>query len=176
MIAGMRDELVSSGASMTWHDLVLYLIARYAGATAAQEVARLFALQWHQDGLTPYMVFAGKRDHGDSDIQSAQEWLDTHFAITNPVEELIKHARLAERTLKRRFTLATGLAPLAYVQRLRIEDAKRRLERTDTPIDTISWQVGYEDPAFFRRLFKRTTGLAPGAYRKRFRIPEFARP
>lgn len=45
VISGLREELVCSGASMTWHDLVLYLIARYAGATAAQEVARLFALQ-----------------------------------------------------------------------------------------------------------------------------------
>ena len=60
-------------------------------------------------------------------------------------------------------------------QRLRIEDAKRRLERTDGAVDEISWRVGYEDPAFFRRLFKRTTGMAPGAYRKRFRIPDFAR-
>jgi AraC-like DNA-binding protein len=43
-------------------------------------------------------------------------------------------------------------------------------------VDEISWRVGYEDPAFFRRLFKRTTGMAPGAYRKRFCIPDFARP
>ena len=59
---------------------------------------------------------------------------------------------------------------------MRIEDAKQQLERTAVPVDEVSWRVGYEDPAFFRRLFKRTTGLAPGAYRKRFRIPEFARP
>lgn len=148
----------------------------YAGATAAQEVARLYALQWHQEGLTPYIVFEGKRDHGDGDIQSAQQWLDTHFSVAHPVEEMIKRSRLAERTFKLRFTQATGLTPLAYVQRLRIEDAKRRLERTDAPIDKIIWQVGYEDAAFFRRLFKRTTGMAPGAYRKRFRIPDFARP
>jgi transcriptional regulator GlxA family with amidase domain len=89
---------------------------------------------------------------------------------------MIKRSRLAERTFKRRFTDATGLSPIAYVQRLRIEHAKRRLERTDAPIEKMSWQVGYEDPAFFRRLFRRTTGLAPGAYRKRFRIPDFARP
>ncbi|KRB82167.1 GlxA family transcriptional regulator [Noviherbaspirillum sp. Root189] len=175
-ISGVREELVCSGASMSWHDLVLYLIARYAGATAAQEVARLFALQWHQDGLTPYLVFEGKRDHGDGDIQSAQQWLDKHFSVAHPVEEMIQRSRLAERTFKRRFTHATGFAPLDYVQRLRIEDAKRRLERTEASIDEISWRVGYEDPAFFRRLFKRTTGLAPGAYRKRFRIPDFARP
>jgi len=63
-----------------------------------------------------------------------------------------------------------------YAQRLRIEDAKRRLERTAAPVDEISWRVGYEDAAFFRRLFRRITGMAPGAYRKRFRIPDFARP
>lgn len=76
---------------------------------------------------------------------------------------------------KRRFVHATGVAPIDYVQRLRIEDAKRRLERTETSVEEISWRVGYEDPAFFRRLFKRTTGLAPGAYRKRFCIPDFTK-
>jgi transcriptional regulator GlxA family with amidase domain len=176
VISGLREELVSSGASTTWHDMVLYLIARFSGATDAQEVARMFALQWHQDGLTPFIVFDGRSDHGDAEVQSAQQWLAEHFSVANPVDEMIRRSSLAERTFKRRFTGATGLAPIAYVQRLRIEDAKRRLERTDASVDDISWRVGYEDSAFFRRLFKRTTGLAPGAYRKRFRIPEFARP
>ena len=176
VISGLNEELVSSGASTTWHDMVLYLIARYAGATDAQEVARLFALQWHQDGLAPYITFEGREDHGDGEIQSAQRWLSTNFPVANPVEEMIKRSKLAERTFKRRFSAATGLAPIAYVQRLRIEDGKRRLERTDASVDEISWRVGYEDAAFFRRLFKRTTGLASGAYRKRFRIPAFALP
>jgi transcriptional regulator GlxA family with amidase domain len=176
VIAGRREELVSSGASNTWHDMALYLIARYAGATVAQELARSFALQWHQDGLAPYIVFEGKTDHGDAEIEAAQQWLAKHFSVVNPVEEVIKRSELAKRTFKRRFTLATGLAPIAYVQRLRVEDAKRRLERTNAPVDEVSWRVGYEDPAFFRRLFKRTTGMTPGAYRKRFRIPDFARP
>ncbi len=176
VISGLREELVSSGASTTWHDMVLYLIARYAGATDAQEVARMYALQWHQDGLAPYITFEGRNDHGDAEIEAAQRWLSQHFSVASPVDEMIKRSKLAERTFKRRFTAATGVAPIAYVQRLRIEDAKRRLERTDASVDEISWRVGYEDPAFFRRLFKRTTGMAPGAYRKRFRIPEFARP
>jgi transcriptional regulator GlxA family with amidase domain len=176
VVAGRREELVSSGASNTWHDLALYLIARNAGATVAQELARSFALQWHQDGLAPYIVFEGRTDHGDAEIEGAQAWLARHFSVANPVEEVIKRSKLAERTFKRRFTVATGLAPIAYVQRLRVEDAKRRLERTDAPVDEVSWRVGYEDAAFFRRLFKRTTGMTPGAYRKRFRIPDFARP
>ncbi len=175
VISGQREELICSGASMSWHDLVLYLIARFSGATVAQEVARIFALQWHQDGLTPYIIFEGKLDHGDAEINSAQQWLSTNFSVANAVDEMIKQSKLAERTFKRHFVTATGITPIAYVQRLRIEDAKRRLERTDATIDDISWRVGYEDSAFFRRLFKRTTGMAPSAYRKRFCIPEFAR-
>ncbi|WP_137044117.1 GlxA family transcriptional regulator [Pseudolabrys sp. FHR47] len=176
VISGQRQEFVTSGASMTWHDLVLYLIARYVGAAAAQTIARFFALQWHHDGLAPYIVFDGPRHHGDAIIASAQDWLATHFAIANPVDEMIRRSGLAERTFKRRFRGATGYAPIDYVQRLRVEDAKRRLERTDESADAIAWRVGYEDPAFFRRLFKRTTGLAPGQYRRRFQIPVFAGP
>ena len=175
VISGAREELVSSGASTSWHDLVLYLIARHAGAATAQEIARLFALQWHQDGLRPYVVFEGRSDHGDGRILSAQQWLSRHYSVAHPIEAVLRRSGLAERTFKRRFVLATGLTPITYVQRLRIEDAKRRLERTDAAIDEISWRVGYADPAFFRRLFKRTTGVAPGAYRRRFRIPDFAR-
>jgi transcriptional regulator GlxA family with amidase domain len=174
VISGKREDLISSGASMTWHDLVLYLIARHVGATAAQAVARMFALQWHQDGLAPYIVFEGRNDHGDAAIGKAQDWIAKHFSVVNPLEEMSRRAGLTERTFKRRFTSATGLSPTAYVQRLRIEDAKRRLERTEASVDDISWQVGYEEPAFFRRLFKRMTGLAPGAYRRRFRIPDYA--
>jgi transcriptional regulator GlxA family with amidase domain len=155
--------------------MVLYLIARYFGATEAQDGARLSALQWQPDGLGALFTFEGKSDHGDAEIQAAQRWLSGHFSVADPVDEMIKRSRVAERTFKRRFTAATGFAPIQYVQRLRIEDAKRRLERTDATVDDISWHVGYEDPAFFRRLFKRTTGMAPGAYRRRFRIPEFAR-
>lgn len=176
VVSGAREELVTSGASMTWHDLVLYLIARHVGATAAQTVARHFALQWHHDGLAPYIVFQGRTDHGDAVIADAQAWLSTHFSVASPVEEMVRRAGLAERTFKRHFTDATGFAPIDYVQRLRIEDAKRRLERTDAPADEISWKVGYEDAAFFRRLFKRVTGMTPGAYRRRFQVPAFARP
>jgi transcriptional regulator GlxA family with amidase domain len=175
LVAGEREQLVSSGASMSWHDLVLYLIARHVGATAAQTIARFYALQWHHDGLAPYIVFQGRKDHGDAIVADAQAWLSTHFSVASPLEEMVRRSGLAERTFKRRFTEATGLAPIDYVQRLRIEDAKRRLERTDASADEISWQVGYEDAAFFRRLFKRFTGLTPGAYRKRFQVPAFAR-
>lgn len=174
IVAGDREQLVTSGASMSWHDLVLYLIARFVGRTGAQTIANFFALQWHPDGLGPYIVFDAPKGHGDAAIRTAQEWLSTNYAIADPISEIVALSALAERTFMRRFQEATGHTPLTYVQRLRIEEAKRRLERTDQSIETIGWHVGYEDPAFFRRLFKRITGVTPGHYRKRFRLPEHA--
>jgi transcriptional regulator GlxA family with amidase domain len=172
--AGDRQQLVMSGASASWHDLVLYLVARHVGPAAAQAIAKFMLLQWHVDGQAPYVVFEAPTDHKDAAILDVQKWLNDYFTVAAPVEEMVKRSGLAERSFKRRFTKATGYSPIAYVQHLRIEEAKRRLERTDAPIDEISWAVGYEDPAFFRRLFKRITRITPGAYRRKFRFPDFA--
>ena len=106
----------------------------------------------------------------------AQEWLRTAYAVAAPVTELVERSGLPERTFKRRFARATGYSPIAYVQHVRVEEAKRRLERTSEPVDAISYAVGYEDPASFRRLFKRITGVTPGAYRRKLQLPAFARP
>ena len=88
---------------------------------------------------------------------------------------MVRWSGLAPRTFKRRFKLATDHTPIAYVQRIRVERAKRLLETSDEGIERISWTVGYEDPASFRRLFKRLTGLTPAAYRQRFRSPPHRR-
>jgi len=172
--SGERPRIISSGASTSWHDLVLYLVSHRIGPAAAQAVANFFALQWHQDGLAPYIVFDPCRDHGDATVLDAQDWVASHYSVAGPVEEMVARSGLAERTFKRRFNRATGHSPISYVQHLRIEEAKRRLERTAAPIDDVSWNVGYEDPAFFRRLFKRITGITPGAYRRKFKLPDFA--
>jgi len=161
-----------SGTSTSWHDLILYLIAQHAGPTAAQAVAKYFAFQWHADGLSPYVIFEPVTGHGDAAIQKAQDWLSRHFSVANPIEQAARVSGIAERSFKRRFKSATGHAPIDYVQRLRVEEAKRRLERTQAPVDEISWKVGYEDPAFFRRLFKRITGVTAGVYRRKFHIPQ----
>ena len=101
-----------SGGSASWHDLVLYLIARQVGPTAAQAISRFLLLQWHRDGQAPYVPFAPPTDHGDSIVRQLQDWLAKHYSVTNPVEELVRRSGLPERTIKRRFTQATGLPPL----------------------------------------------------------------
>lgn len=170
VVSGERQQLISSGASTSWQDLVLYLLAQHTGPTAAQAIAKFFALQWHLEGLAPYAPFMPVHDHGDATVLEAQRWLERHYSVASPVDEMVTRSGLAQRTFKRRFSRATGLSPIGYVQQLRIDEAKRRLERTRLPVDEISWQIGYEDPAFFRRLFKRLTGITPGAHRRRFQL------
>lgn len=171
VVSGQRGELISSGASTSWHDLVLYLIGREAGPAAARAVCKAFALQRHVDGLAPFIVFDPPREHGDAVVAACQAWLDGHASVAFPVREMVARSGLSERGFSRRFQAATGHPPLDYVQRLRVEQAKRRLERTDDPIEQVAWAVGYEDPSAFRRLFARIAGISPGHYRRQFGHP-----
>lgn len=170
---GDRRDFVMSGASASWHDLVLYLIARLVSPTSAQAISRFMLLQWHVDGQAPYVAFNPPLDHGDSIVRDLQHWLKRNFSLANPLKEMQKRCMMPERSFKRRFTAATGIPPVRYVQNVRVEEAKRRLERTQIPVDQISWDVGYQDPAFFRRLFKRSTRLTPADYRRKFQMPNF---
>lgn len=171
VVSGSNQRLVMSGASSAWHDLVLYMIARYTGPASAIAIAKFFLLQWHEDGQSPYSNFQEPMEHGDGLILQAQQWMGENLDSDNPIEKVVAMSGLPERSFKRRFNKATGHTPIAYIQHLRVEEAKRQLEAGNQPFDEISHNIGYEDPAFFRRLFKRTTGLTPGAYRKKFRIP-----
>jgi transcriptional regulator GlxA family with amidase domain len=171
VVSGDGGRLISSGAATAWHDLALHLIARHVGPATAQALARFLLWEWHRDGQAAFQVFDPPTDHGDAAVLAAQRAIAERFAVAAPVEEMVRWSGLASRTFIRRFKAATGLTPIAYVQRIRVERAKRLLESGDEPVEEISWAVGYEDPASFRRLFKRLTGLPPGAYRQRFQIP-----
>jgi transcriptional regulator GlxA family with amidase domain len=173
--AGKPERFVMTGGVMSWHDLALHLIARHVGPSAAQSMARLMLLDWHSEGQAPYLGFLPAIDHDDALVRDLQKWLEKHFSVANPIEEMALRCGLSSRSLERRFLKAAGLVPIAYVQNLRIEAAKRHLERTKKPVDEISHEVGYENPAFFRRVFKRNVRMPPSVYRRKFLIPEVAR-
>jgi transcriptional regulator GlxA family with amidase domain len=173
--AGKNEELVMSGAASSWQDLILYLIARHVNPTVAQAVGKFLLYPWHAETQTPYISFSPPTDHGDATVRDVQTWVHENHAVAAPVEEMARRSGLPDSSFKRRFRNATGYSPLQYVQHVRVEEAKRRLEGGAASIDEISWAVGYEDPAFFRRLFRRVTCMTPGQYRKKFRIPKYAR-
>lgn len=166
--SGPEQRLVTGGGSAAWEDLALYLIARFCGPTEAVRTAKIFLLGDRSEGQMLYAGLARPRRHEDAAVGRCQAWVTEHFAEANPVARMVAHSGLPERTFTRRFTAATGFSPVEYVQTLRIEAARRLLERTREPIEEVASQVGYEDPTFFRRLFKRKTGVTPARYRQRW--------
>ncbi len=168
VVSGEGQRLVMAGGGTSWLDLALYLIARSVGVEAAMQVARINLIDWHQVGQQPYARLARTRQVDDAVIARCQAWIASHYPESNPVRSMVLLSGLAERTFKRRFHLATGMAPLEYVHALRLEEAKQMLEAGTAPIEAIANEIGYEDAGYFSRLFRRHVRLTPAQYRKRF--------
>jgi transcriptional regulator GlxA family with amidase domain len=140
-----------------------------------QEFPDVFLYQWHRDGQLPYASMAVNVVHADAVVLKCQTWLAENYDRADVVTEVARVSGLPKRTFDRRFRVATGYSPLAYVQALRIEEAKQMLETGSEPVDAIGREVGYGDASSFSRLFRRLTGISPGDYRRRFKIPDYAR-
>ncbi|MCK6447484.1 MAG: helix-turn-helix domain-containing protein [Planctomycetes bacterium] len=166
--SGEGQRLVMAGGGTSWLDVALYLIARFAGVDAAMQTAKLNLIDWHDVGQQPFARLASARQNADAVVADAQAWFAEHFREPGPVARAVELSGLAERSFKRRFKQATGMAPLEYVHALRIEHAKELLEASSQPIELVAAAVGYEDAGFFARLFRRNVRLSPAQYRKRF--------
>ena len=168
VVSGEGQRLVMGGGGTSWLDLGLYLIARFAGIETAMQAARINLIDWHAIGQQPFARLSCSRQVDDAAISRSQAWLADHYRERAPVAAMARVSGLPERSFKRRFQQATGLAPLEYVHTLRLEEAKHLLETTGDSVESIAGTVGYEDAAFFGRLFRRNVDLTPGQYRKRF--------
>jgi transcriptional regulator GlxA family with amidase domain len=167
--ADPRGRIVTAGGTTSWHDLAIHIIARHMSPGEALRIAKVYLLKWHSEGQLPYAALVRNYPHSDAVVHGCQSWLEKRFRDHGVLQRVVAQARIPERTLKRRFKKATGSTLIEYLQDLRIEEAKRLLEGTATAVDEISFEVGYEDASFFRRLFKRRTSLTPGQYRRMFR-------
>lgn len=166
--AGHEHRVVTGGGFGAWAELALYLIARFSGRREAVRISKIFLLGDHSEGQLPFASMIRPRQHSDAAIERCQVWVATHYDTLHPVAGMVAQSGLAPRTFKRRFRAATGYSALEYVRTLRVEEAKYLLETTDDPTDEIAAQVGYQDPASFRRLFRQQTGITPARYRQRF--------
>jgi transcriptional regulator GlxA family with amidase domain len=171
------DRIVTAGGVSAWHDLAVYLIARYCGYQQAIETAKVFLISGHSEGQSPYAVMTRPMASEDGPISDCQTWIADNYAKAKPVERMVERSGLNARTFSRRFKAATGYAPIEYVQAMRIEEAKQMLEIDALSVDEVGASVGYDDSTSFRRVFKRGVGLSPSAYRKKFqRISRIVRP
>jgi transcriptional regulator GlxA family with amidase domain len=173
--AGRGQTILCSGGASSWQDLALLLTAKYGGTDEAIRLSKFFLYQWHRDGQLPFASMIANGAHGDAAIERCQTWLAQNYERPDIIAELVEHSGLPKRTFDRRFRSATGYSPLAYVQALRIEEAKHLLETGSQPIEEIAREVGYADLASFRRLFRRQAGMSPGDYRRKLQLPDFVR-
>lgn len=167
--AGRGHRIITSGGTAAWGELLLYLISRLVSPTDAAHVSRLWLLRPAADADLRYAVLAAGRTHGDALVAEAQAWVATNYADPNPVASMAARVGLGERSLHRRFRRATGQSPLAYIQTVRIEEAKQMLETSDAPVDEIAAEVGYNEASSFRALFRRQVGVTASDYRRSFR-------
>jgi transcriptional regulator GlxA family with amidase domain len=167
--ADPAGQIVTAGGTTSWHDLAIHIISRHCSPGEALRIAKVYLLKWHSEGQLPYETLVRNNPHADSVVRNCENWLAEHYTEGGAVHKVVELSDVPERTIKRRFKIATGSSLIGYLQNLRVEEAKRLLEAGELPVDEISFAVGYEDPSFFRRLFKRLTGLTPSQYRRMFK-------
>lgn len=163
-----NGSVLSAAGVTAYFNLALFLVERYGSKELALTSAKVFLVDSGRKIQTPYQMFQVAKNHGDEEIVSVQDWLETNFNENITLEKMMGVCNLGKKTLMRRFKKVTGETPLIYLQKLRIENAKRLLESKRVSFNEITWKVGYNDVSSFHRVFKSQTGLTPIEYRSKF--------
>jgi transcriptional regulator GlxA family with amidase domain len=163
-----EGDLFCSGGYNAGVDLSLYLVEKYCGHEVALQSSKSMISEMGRTSQAPYAVFHHRKDHHDHQILAAQEWIEQNFEKNFTYDRLARRNGMSRRTMERRFKNVTGETPLTYQQSLRVDAAKRLLEKSNRSFEEITWQVGYEDSSTFRKVFFKQTGLVPTEYRKKF--------
>lgn len=171
-----EGNLLCSGAWNSYLDLSLHLVERYCGRKTALECAKTIIHELDRRSQAPYSVYRIDHDHHDAQILAAQEWIEKNYSQVVDLSALASSCAMSRRTFERRFKAAAGITPLLYLQRIRIEAAKSLLENTNHTFDEISFQVGYDNTSFFRKIFTKHTGLRPKEYQRKFQMADTRQP
>jgi transcriptional regulator GlxA family with amidase domain len=165
-----EHDMITAGGVTAYFDLALHLVRKFGSTELAAGCSKFLLIDPQRSSQCPYQDGQFQKSHADHAILSLQEYLEHHFGDRLTLEQMGRIAGLEPRTLLRRFRKATGDSPIMYLQRVRIEAARRQLELSRDSIEQIAWQVGYEDSSSFNRLFKKIAGMSPGGYRKKFSL------
>lgn len=163
-----QGRVVTAGGATSFLTLALYLVERMLGAEVARASSKMFLVDVNKSPQGAYTMFGPQKAHGDEEILRAQDIAERELGRAVSVESLARRVAMSRRNFVRRFRSATGNAPREYLQRVRIEAAKRSLEGARRPIAAVARSVGYDDVAAFRKSFVRWTGMTPIAYRARY--------
>ena len=166
----ITDEqgIYSSGGAFSYLNLILYLIEKYAGRDIAILSAKVFAIEIDRDSQLSFTIFQGQKEHDDEPIKKAQEFIEKNYQDRITVDQLTTMLAIGRRNFERRFKKATSNTVVEYMQRVKIEAAKKGLENSRKNVSELMYEVGYTDTKAFRTTFKKITGLSPVEYKHKY--------
>ena len=167
-IVSESDRIYTSGGALAFTNLLIYLIEKYVNRTVAIAAAKAFMIDIDRSSQSPFTIFSGQKSHDDDEVLQAQEYIETNFQEKISVTGLCDEVGVGRRTFERRFKYATSNTIVEYMQRVKIEAAKKELEEGGMTISQIMYEVGYNDTRAFRKVFKRIAGLTPVEYRNKY--------
>ncbi|MFS8617630.1 MAG: helix-turn-helix domain-containing protein [Solitalea sp.] len=166
----LTDEagIYTSGGAYSSLNLLLYLVEKFAGRDMAILTAKIFEIDIDRHSQSPFIMFQGQKDHEDEPVKKAQVYIEENFREKITVNQLASMLALSRRSLERRFKRATSNTVIEYIQRVKIEAAKKSFETSRKNINEIMYEIGYSDNKAFRGIFKKFTGLSPVDYKNKY--------
>ncbi|NIG54160.1 GlxA family transcriptional regulator [Chitinophaga sp. Cy-1792] len=163
-----EEGIYTSGGAYSYLNLLLYIIEKYMGREMAIIIAKTFMIDIDKDSQSPFIMFQGQKTHEDEPVKQAQEFIEKNFQDKVTVDQLANMLALGRRSLERRFKKATSNTVTEYIQRVKIEVAKKSFETSRKNITEVMYDVGYADIKAFRTIFRKVTGLSPVEYRNKY--------
>ncbi len=167
-IISEADGVYSSGGASSYWNLLLHLVEKYTNREIAIQAAKFFAIEIDRKSQSPFIMFNGQKKHEDEPIREAQEFIEKNVAEKISVEDLATKFAIGRRHFIRRFKTATNNTPLEYIQRVKMEAAKKMLENSTKNVTEVMYEVGYNDVKAFRMIFKKVAGMSPVDYRNKY--------
>ncbi|MBC9930627.1 GlxA family transcriptional regulator [Chitinophaga qingshengii] len=163
-----QGSIYTCGGAFSFTTFIMYLLEKFCGHEAAIIASKILMINVHQQPQDAFSIFRLQHNHADDMIIKAQQYIEKKYADTISIEALAVRYNMSIRHFIRRFEQATGNTPLAYLQRVRIEAAKKMLENSQEGVEQIAFRCGYEDMSFFRKIFKRYVAMTPKAYKEKY--------
>jgi transcriptional regulator GlxA family with amidase domain len=160
--------IYTNGGAFSFLNLILFLIEKYFDRQTAIFCSKVFQIDFERTSQSPFFIFQKQKDHGDELVYKAQTYIEENLSEKIIFGDLAPKLAISRRNFDRRFIKATGITPVEYLQRVKVEAAKSSLERGRKSIFEVMNEVGYSDDKAFREVFKKITGLSPLDYRAKF--------
>jgi transcriptional regulator GlxA family with amidase domain len=163
-----ENGIYTNGGGYSFLNLMIYLVEKYYDRQTAIYCSKIFQVEIDRQSQSPFTIFTGQKSHGDEMVKKAQAYIEKNLHEKISVEHLSSKFAVGRRNFDRRFIKATGNTPVEYLQRVKIESAKKALETSRKTVNEVMYEVGYSDVKAFREVFRKITGMSPLEYRGKY--------